>query len=405
MIFPFFKKKKHAKSSQNAPYRVMVAPQWQYASNAVSAERSLTLSTVWACVKLISETISTLPLKIYERDADGNKKAVAYQHPLNQLLCVSPNAYQTPSKFFEFIAASILLRGNAYLQKHYIGNRLVALTPILPQNIERIELIDNVPHYTFTDHRFNQTHRQTLPESQIWHLRGFGIDGMLGLNPLLVGADVLGNAKSAETIASKTFGNGLNTSGVFNYKNGFLTKDQRAKFKAELQEFAGESNAGKVLLLENGVEYQQISLNPETAQLLESRAYGVEEICRLFMVQPILIGHSSKSSSWGSSIESLYMLYATNTIRPMLVNFEQSIRKNLISASERENTFAEFNLEGLLRGDTASRTAYYQSAVNNGYMTRNEVRAKENMPPLAGGDALTVQSAMIPLDDVGKNYN
>lgn len=397
MLFSFFRSKKEK--------RTAIATPQTFAAPNFTSESSMSISTVWACVKLIAETVSTLPLKVYERDESGNKKQVAYNHVLNQLLCVSPNRHQTPAKLFEFIAASILLRGNAYLEKHYIGNRLVALSPILPQNLEKVEMIDKVLHYTFSENKFNQIRRFTLPENKIWHLRGFGIDGLMGLNPLCVAGDVLNHAKTADRIATATFSNGLNTSGVFNYKNGFLTKEQRKVFREELKDFTGDRNAGKVLLLENGVEYQQISLNPETAQLLSSREYSVEEICRLFLVPPILIGHSSKSSSWGASIESLFTLYAMNTIRPLLVNIEQGIRKDLVVAEQRENLFAEFSIEGLLRGDMATRSASYVSAVNNGYMSPNEIRAKENLPPIEGGDKFMVQSAMIHLNDVGKNYS
>ncbi|MDK4657126.1 phage portal protein, partial [Kingella kingae] len=139
-------------------------------------------------------------------------------------------------------------------------------------------------------------------------------------------------------------------------------------------------------------------------QLLESRAFGIEEICRWFGVPPVLIGHTSASSTWGASIEALFQLFVTTGLRPLLINIEQSIKKDLLHGLDKETVQAEFNVEGLLRGDTAARTQYYSAAVNNGWLSRNDVRALENLPAVDGGEVLTVQSALIPLQDVGKNY-
>lgn len=370
--------------------------------SALSADKALTLSAVWACVRLLAQTVSTLPLKIFRYDGHGGKEAVESGHYLQQLLTVRPNMQQTPCKMLEFLMASLCLRGNAYFEKRMIGSRTLALLPILPQHLISV-LPDGKGVYQYTFWRDNVRH--TLPEQQIWHIRGFGTDGFFGINPLTAAAASLQQALSADKTAGSLFAGGMTASGFIRYNNGFLNAEQRKGLNENLKMFMGSENAGKVMVLEAGMEYQGITIDPVAAQLLETRTFGVEEICRWFGVPPVLIGHTSKSSSWGASIEALFQLFVATTLRPLLVNIEQSIKKDLIVPSERQSVLAEFNAEGLLRGDTAARTAYYTAAVNNGWLTRNEVRSKENLPAIDGGDTATVQAALIPLQDVGINFS
>lgn len=373
---------------------------WQW--GGTPAERALRLSAVWACVRLLSQTVSTLPLKIYRRDDAGGKTAAEDAHWLVRLLTAAPNPWQTPARLFEFLVASLMLRGNAYFEKRIIGSRVVGLLPILPQNVQSIvRQPDGSHHYHFI--RDHQNH--VLPDRQIWHLRGFGIDGFLGLDSLGMGAGLFDATAAADRSAAKMFDGGMSASGFLKYSNGFLNKEQRAMLQQELNRFSGSANAGKTMILEAGMDYQGITINPASAQLLESRTFSVEEICRWFGVPPVLIGHTTKSSSWGSSIEALFQLFVSTALRPIMVNIEQSIKKDLIPAADRASLFAEFNAEGLLRGDLKSRTEYYSAAVNNGWMSRNDVRAKENLPPMdKGGDTHTVQAALIPIEQVGQNF-
>ncbi|MDK4545151.1 phage portal protein [Kingella kingae] len=382
-----------------------INPQWQafgasHAGKCVTPETALQLSAVWACVRLLSQTVSTLPIKLYRKQND-TRQSLENAHFLWQLFKIAPNKDQTPAKLFEFLIASMLLRGNAYFEKRIIGSRTVALLPILPQAVEGIKRLDNGQYeYTFT----RDGVRHVLPETHIWHIRGFGLDGFLGLPSVQVGANVFGSATAADEAAGKIFASGMSASGFLTHENGYLKNEQREKLRQSLSEFSGSKNAGKVMVLEAGLKYQGITLNPEAAQLLESRAFGIEEICRWFGVPPVLIGHTSASSTWGASIEALFQLFVTTGLRPLLINIEQSIKKDLLHGLDKETVQAEFNVEGLLRGDTAARTQYYSAAVNNGWLSRNDVRALENLPAVDGGEVLTVQSALIPLQDVGKNY-
>ena len=316
----------------------------------VSADKVIRLSAVWACVRLLSESVSTLPLKIYERQADGSRK-LAQNNPAYQILCRRPNPEMTPSRFMLMIVASVCLRGNAFVEKLYIGSKLVSLVPLLPQNMVVKRLDSGKLQYTYTDNGV----QRIIPVDKMMHIRGFGLDGVCGMMP-------------------------------------------RERLRKALQNFIGSKNAGKLMVLENELTYQNVTMNPEAAQLLESRSFSIEEICRWFRLPPFMVGHTTKQSSWASSLEGMNMLFLTHTLRPLLVNIEQEISRCLLNSDE--DLFAEFSVEGLLRADSAGRAAYYTSALQNGWMSRNDVRRLENMPPIEVGDIYTVQLNLTQLKNL-----
>lgn len=334
-------------------------------------------------------------MKVYERAADGSRK-LALKHPAYQVLCRRPNSEMTPSRFMLMVVASICLRGNAYVEKKLIGIKLVSLVPLLPQCMKVERLDSGELRYTYTEKGV----ARIIPVKNMMHIRGFGLDGVCGMMPMRTGRDVFGAAMAVEESAAKIFENGIQTSGFFLSKN-LLTKEQRQKNRENLNRFVGSKNAGKVMVLEGDMSYQGITLNPEDAQMLESRSFSIEEICRWFRVPPFMVGHTTKQSSWASSVEGMNLLFLTNTLRPMLVNIEQEISRCLLNGDE--DLFAEFSVEGLLRADSAGRAAYYTTALQNGWMSRNDVRRLENLPPIDGGDIYTVQLNLTPLEDLRKN--
>lgn len=361
----------------------------------VSADKAIHLSAVWACVRLLSESVSTLPLRIYERQPDGSRKP-ATSHPAYQMLCRRPNMEMTPSRFMLMVVASICLRGNAFVEKKMIGNRMVSLVPLLPQNMVVKRLDNGKLEYTYTE---AQTQR-VIPVKNLMHIRGFGLDGVCGMMPMAEGRDVIGSAMAVEESAAKLFENGLQSSGFLSAEQA-LNDDQRERIRGYVQKFIGSKNAGKVMVLEGGMKYQGVTMNPDDAQMLESRAFSIEEICRWFRVPPFMVGHANKQSSWASSVEGMNLQFLTNTLRPLLVNIEQEISRCLLDGDE--DLFAEFSVEGLLRADSAGRAAYYTTALQNGWMSRNDVRRLENMPPIEGGELYTVQLNLTPLEDLKAN--
>ncbi len=361
----------------------------------VSAEKAIRLSAVWACTRLLSESVSTLPVKIYVKQPDGSRK-LAQDHPVYQLLCRRPNQEMTPSRFMLSVVASLCPRGNAFVEKKMIGNRLVSLIPLLPQNMVVKRLENGSLQYTYTD----TSSQREIPVKNMMHIRGFGLDGVCGMMPMMTGRDVIGAAMSVEESAAKIFENGLQSSGFLTAEQA-LNDEQRERLRSYMTNFTSSKNAGKIMVLEGGMKYQGVTINPEAAQMLESRAFSIEEICRWFRVPPFMVGHVDKQSSWASSVEGMNLLFLTNTLRPMLVNIEQEIARCLLDGSD--DIYAEFSVEGLLRADTVGRSAYYTTALQNGWMSRNDVRRLENLPPIEGGEIYTVQLNLTPLDQLREN--
>lgn len=358
----------------------------------VTADKAIQLSAVWACVRLLSESISTLPLKIYVRQPDGSRKA-ATDHPAYSILCRRPNSEMTPSRFMLMVVASICLRGNAFIEKKFIANRLVSLVPLLPQNMVVKRLTTGALEYKYTENG----NERVIPVKNIMHIRGFGLDGVCGMMPMKTGRDVIGSAMAVEESAAKIFEQGLQSSGFLSAENA-LADEQRERLRSYMAAFTGSKNAGKIMVLEGGLKYQGVTMNPEDAQMLESRSFSIEEICRWFRVPPFMVGHTTKQSSWASSLEGMNLQFLTHTLRPLLVNIEQEIGRCLLDSDDE--VFAEFSVEGLLRADSAGRAAYYTSALQNGWMSRNDVRRLENMPPIEGGDIYTVQLNLTQLKNL-----
>lgn len=358
----------------------------------VTADKAIQLSAVWACVRLLSESISTLPLKIYIRQPDGSRKA-ATDHPAYSILCRKPNSEMTPSRFMLMVVASICLRGNAFIEKKFIANRLVSLVPLLPQNMVVKRLTTGALEYKYTENG----NERVISVKNIMHIRGFGLDGVCGMMPMKTGRDVIGSAMAVEESAAKIFEQGLQSSGFLTAEQA-LNDEQRERLREYMAKFTGSKNAGKIMVLEGGLKYQGVTMNPEDAQMLESRSFSIEEICRWFRVPPFMVGHTTKQSSWASSLEGMNMQFLTHTLRPLLVNIEQEIGRCLLDSDDE--VFAEFSVEGLLRADSVGRAAYYTSALQNGWMSRNDVRRLENMPPIEGGDIYTVQLNLTQLKNL-----
>lgn len=364
---------------------------------SVTVEKALQLSAVWSCVRLLAETIATLPLNFFERD--GEERKAATDHPLYELLHNQPNADMTSVEFWEMVMACLLLRGNAFVEIDRIGKRIASLTPLLPERMSITRRSDGSPKFTYNDDQTGKT--REIAETDMWHIKGFGIGGLLGLSPVSYARETLGSAMAADEASGKIFANGMRPSGLLSMEQ-ILNAKQREEVRESLAgQFAGSMNTGKMMVLEAGMKFQQITMNPEDAQMLETRSFNIEEICRWFRVPPVLIGHNSQTT-WGSGIEQIIIGFLTFSLTPWFRRIEMSIRRSLLAPGERNRFFAEFSAEGLLRADSSARAAFFSTMAQNGGMTRNEFRKKENLPPLPGGDILTVQSNLVPLDQLGK---
>lgn len=362
----------------------------------VNHQTVLKLSAAWSCVRLISETISTLPLSMYEKTSTG--KRVASQHPLQFILHDQPNADTTAAVHWEASVAAMLLRGNARCEKLMIAGRLVGLQFLHPDRLTSFRR-DGVKVWRYTDEDGLQ---REIVNERIWSIPGFSLDGKDGVSVIGYGAEVFGAAIGADRAASSTFAKGLLPTTAITFP-AVLKPDQRDDARKTLEALSGAVNAGRPVILEAGSEIKTVGINPADAQLLESRAFSVEEICRWFRVPPFMVGHSEKSTSWGTGIEQQMIGFLTFTLGPWLRRIEQAISKDLLTPVERLRYYPKFAVEGLLRADSAGRAAFYAAMVNNGILTRDEVRELEDREPMGGNAAvLTVQTALAPLDKLGQ---
>ncbi len=365
----------------------------------VNTASVLGLAAAWACVNLLAGTIASLPLMVY-RTRNG-ARTVASDHPLYRILHDSPNADQTALDFWEFVCASLELHGNAYAEVVRARNgRIIALgVPITPELVTVRRLDTGALEYEWVD----QGRRIIAGQDRVLHIRGFGGNPLGGLSTLSAGRQSFGLAQAIERASGDTFRNGVRPSGLLKTADT-LTIDQRKQAEELLQEkFSGAINAGRPMLLDRGMDWVQLSISPEDAQMLQSRAFSVEEVCRFFGVPPFMVGHTEKTTSWGTGLEQQTLGFQKFTLRRRLKRIEQALEKQLLSVADRlAGITIEFNLEGLLRADSAARASFYQLMLTNGVMTINEVRSLENLPPVEGGDEPRMQMQNVPITQAGQ---
>lgn len=364
-----------------------------HAGETVSESRAMALSAVWGCVNLYAGIHGTLPAFVY-RTGRNDQREIDQAHPLYRVIHNSPNAEQTASDFWEAMAMSLELRGNAYARITRSGDRIVALTPIYADVLPR-RLANGDIEYAWSE----ESRTWRLTQRDVFHIRGPGGHPLGGMSTLAFARHTFGLALAVEKAAGKMFANGLRPSGVLAVKE-WLSKENRQIARGELvDQFVGAENAGRPLILEGGTEWKPLSIPPEDAQMLESRSFSVEEICRFFGVPPFLVGHNEKSSGYPKSLEQQLLLFKTTALHRRINRIEQAIEQQLLSPADRgAGVTVEFSMEAFLRGDSTSRAAYYQRMSGIGAMTINEIRRLENMPPVTGGDVPRMQMQNIPID-------
>lgn len=366
-----------------------------WSGETIDSQKSMMNDTVWACVHLIAEAVAALPLGFYERMPNGARKDS--NHPLGDLLHSQPNGRMSAISFWTAVVASMLLWGNAYVEiERRRDGSIRALEFLMPDRV-RLEW-DRVTGAL----RYHYTPTTGAPEREIasrnmMHFKAFTLDGEVGLSAIQFGRNSIGSAIAQDKASDLTFKQASKATGIVTM-DAVLKKEQRDQIREHVRVV---SASGGVYVLEKGSKYEKIGFNPHDAELLQTRSFSVETICRWFRVPPVMVGHGDKQSSWPTSTEAQGAIFLRYVLRGIIGGIEQEIRRALLSPVERLTFFAEFSIEGLLRGDSAARANFYASALQNGWMTRNEVRRLENLPPVKGGDILTVQSAMVSLDNLG----
>lgn len=370
------------------------------AGEGVTEHSVLALSGVWACTNLIAGTIGTLPLEVQRKSA--GRREPFDGHPLYSLLHDSPNYDQTSVDFWEFCAAGLELWGNAYarIERNSAG-RVAALVPVNPALMQVRRLADGRLEYRWTES--GRQHVRT--EEAVLHIRGFGGEPLGGMSTLQFGRQAFGLARAIDKSAGSTFRNGMRPSGALTFKDypGQTSAEKAAEAEAQLQaKHQGAINSGTPMILYGGATWQPFTINPEDAQMLESRRFSIEEICRFFGVPPHMVGHTEKSTSWGTGLEQQTLAFQKFTLRRRLKRIEMALEKQLLTPADRANGVRiSFNVEGLLRGDSAGRARFYQTMTAMGAMTINEVRAQEGLPPVPGGDVPRIQMQNQPIAEAG----
>lgn len=367
---------------------------------AVNERTAMQTSAVYACVRILAESVAGLPLHVYERTANGSKSTKP-SHPLYRLLHDEPNREMTSFVFRETLMSHLLLWGNAYAQIIIDGRGFpIALYPLLPDRmaVDRNESGELV--YTYQSDKG----QVKLRRENILHIPGLGFDGLIGYSPIAMAKNAVGLALATEDYGATFFANGANPGGVLEHP-GVIKPEQADRLRESWQSQFGGANAHKVAVLEEGLKFHQMSIPPEQAQFLETRKFQINEIARIFRVPPHMVGDLEKSSF--SNIEQQSLEFVKYTLDPWVVRWEQSLQQALILPSEKATIFIKFNLDGLLRGDYQSRMQGYSTGIQNGFMSVNDVRSLEDMNLLTseeGGDLHFVNGNMVKLADVGAAY-
>ncbi|WP_083940044.1 phage portal protein [Desulfoscipio gibsoniae] len=361
----------------------------------VNERTAMTTSAVYACVRVLSETIASLPLHTYRRTERGKGKAM--DHNLYYLLHDEPNPEMTSFVFRETLMGHLLLWGNAYAQIIRDGrSRVIGLYPLLPDRMEVSRTEKGELYY-----RYQKEGREyLLRREEVLHIPGLSFDGLVGYSPIAMAKNAIGMALATEEYGSKLFANDARPSVVLEHPG--VLKDPAKIRESWNQIYRGSENAHKVAVLEEGMQVKTLSIPPEQAQFLETRKFQIEEICRIFRVPPHLVASLDRATF--SNIESQSISFIDNTIVPWVSRFEQAMQKALFSVREKQQYLIKFNLNGRLRGDAQSRAAYYQTMRQNGIMSANDIRELEEMnliPDKLGGNKYLVNGNFVDMADAG----
>lgn len=357
----------------------------------VSFDTAMQISAVWASVRIISETIGSLPFNLYKVTPDG--RIPAYDNDLYRVLTSKPNQYQTNVEFWESMALNLAISGNAYAIIQRSGPRVVGLLPISSAQVETSLLADGTVVHTYTV----GNDVKVYSDKNLWHVKLFG-NGIVGLSPLSYARNSIGIAVATDNRVSKIYSGGAKPSGVLTIDKT-LTAEQRQQIRTAFKDLES-GNDDRLFVLEAGMEYQQVSMSPKDIEMMDSRRFQIEDIGRFFGVPSILLNQTFGQSSLGSNVYEIMQAFYKLSLRPYLEKFESSILRWLIE--DGENYEAEFDFDALLRADTKTRMDSNREAINSGQLTPNEARKLEGRLPVDGGDTLLVQGAMIPILQAGQ---
>jgi HK97 family phage portal protein len=361
----------------------------------VNERTAMQTTAVYACVRILSETLASLPLHTYRHTERGKEKAI--DHNLYYLLHDEPNPEMTSFVFRETLMGHLLLWGNAYAQIIRDGSgKVVALYPLLPDKMKVDRTSAGELYYEYQ----TDTGPVILRNYEVFHIPGLGFDGLVGYSPIAMAKNAIGMAIATEEYGAKFFANGANPGGVLEHPG--VLKDPKRVRDSWNAVYQGSGNAHRIAVLEEGMKFHSIGIPPEQAQFIATRKFQLNEIARIFRIPPHMIGDLDKSSF--SNIEQQSREFVKYTLDPWVSRWEQAIHKSLLKPDEKRQYFVKFNVDGLLRGDYESRMNGYAIGRQNGWLSANDIRELEDMnriPEDQGGDLYLINGNMTKLEDAG----
>ncbi|SFL93992.1 phage portal protein [Halanaerobium salsuginis] len=361
----------------------------------VTEESAMNHTGVYSAVRVIAETIASLPLNVYENLPSGGKRKATNNY-LYSILHSKPNKLMTSFTFRETMMAHLLLWGNHYSQLE-LGNdgKIKGIWPLLPGQMQVKRQNDRL-YYIYTKEGGGQV---TFDQSEILHISGLGFDGLVGKSVIKMAREAIGLGLSAEEFGARFFSQGAQPGGIIEYPEK-MSDEAYERYKRDVnKKHTGLGNSHKIMVLEEGLKYHQTGIAPDDAQFLQTRKFQIEEIARIFRLPPHMLADLDNASF--SNIEQQSIDFVVNTIRPWLVRIEQVLNDKLISSRNNKN-YIKFVVEGLLRGDSESRGNFYKTMFNIGAMTINDIREKEDINPLPNGDESFVPLNMVPLSEINQ---
>lgn len=353
----------------------------------IDHDNAMCVSAVWACVRVIAQTIGVLSMHAYQSKPNGGKTRRTDLR-IDQMMRRNPNAYMTAMTLRETMTAHVLTWGNAYAEiERDLAGRPIAMWILLPDRTYPILANDGSLWYETSNARGGE--RYVLPAADVFHLKGFGFDGLVGYDVIAYAARSIGAATAAETFASSFFANGTQLSGgLFHPKR--LSKEAKQGIREEFERtYKGSRNAFRMAIFEEGVDWKQFGLSPEAAQFLETRQFSVEDVARWFGVPLHKVGHLLRATN--NNIEHQGIEFVVDTILPMAVRWEQEADSKLLTAGLRNDHFWKLNVATLMRGDMASRYAAYEKGRLNGWLNANQICELEDLDPIGpAGDVYIV---------------
>lgn len=362
----------------------------------VSQDNAMKYSAVYGCVKLLSETVASIPFIVYKKLAKGKERAV--DHGLYRILHTQPNSEMTSFIFRETMMVHLLLWGNFYAEIEYDnGGNVKALWLLLPWNM-KVERFEGKLIYRYT---LPNGKEKIIPKGYIYHVAGMGYNGLVGKSPITMAREAIGLGLALEEFGGRFFSNSANTGGVAMHPKDLSDKAYKRLKKQLNEKYTGLKNSHRLLILEEGMKFDKTSIPPDDAQFLESRDFQTLEICRFYGMKPHMIANLTKSSF--NNIEQQSLEYVIFTARPWFVRIEQYTNIKLFTEAEQNIYFVEFLVVALLRGDTKTRFEAYSIARQNGWMSADDIRELENMNPLPNGQGKVYWMPLNMIEAPGDN--